>query len=343
MAGDENYTDPTNLQNKIQKHATFEAEITANSNRLQNIVAKGQDLIDAKHFASSEIKTRLDEVEADWKHLQELSDLKRERLNDAYQALLFNRSMDEFEAWLSQVETLISSGDYGKDLASATNLLKKHQAVENEVQQHTENCENINETAELFVKNNHFMAEQLEERAQGVITRFHKLQGPMQAKRDMLEASLMLQQFLRDADDEMQWLMDRELLAASRDLGESLFLKSLIISLFFNVKCAKTDNFSLGNNLTAVQSLQKKHQALEAELSLREPVVGALVARASTLGRSGHNASSLIEEKAKELKSKLAQLQDLASIRRLRLQDALESHTVKIFIISSLSERFSVF
>lgn len=224
MASDENYTDPTNLQNKIQKHTTFDAEITANSSRLQNIINKGQDLIDAKHFASSEIKTRLDELENDWKNLQELSDLKRERLNEAYQALLFNRSMDEFESWLSQVESQIISADYGRDLATVNNLIKKHTAIENEVQQHNENCEMINETAELYVKNNQFMCEQLEERAQDLIARYHKLQGPMQARRDHLEASLMLQQFLRDAEDEMQWLTDREPLASSEDLGTYLFI-----------------------------------------------------------------------------------------------------------------------
>lgn len=86
--------------------------------------------------------------------------------------------------------------------------------------------------------------------------------------------------------------------------------------------------FIIGSNLTAVQSLQKKHQALESELALREPVVTALVSRASNLSGSGHNASQAIENKAKELRVKLAHLQDLASIRRLRLQDALESHTV---------------
>lgn len=145
VASDENYRDPSNLQSKMQKHATFDAEITANSGRIQNIILKGQELIDSKHFASNEIQTRLGELETDWKHLQELSDLKRDRLNEAYQALLFNRSVDEFEAWLTQVEAQLASTDYGKDLASVNNLLKKHSAVENEVQQHTENCETINE------------------------------------------------------------------------------------------------------------------------------------------------------------------------------------------------------
>lgn len=55
----------------------------------------------------------------------------------------------------------------------------------------------------------------------------------MQIRRDNLEDALLLYQFLRDADDEMQWLAEKEPLAASTDLG---------------------------NSLNSVQSLQKKHQ-----------------------------------------------------------------------------------
>lgn len=58
----------------------------------------------------------------------------------------------------------------------------------------------------------------------------------MQIRRENLEDALLLQQLIRDVDDEMQWLAEKEPQAASHDLGTSL---------------------------TAVQSLQKKHQVLE--------------------------------------------------------------------------------
>ncbi|XP_031334782.1 spectrin beta chain, non-erythrocytic 1 isoform X2 [Photinus pyralis] len=297
IAGDENYRDPSNLQSKIQKHSTFEAEILANQNRVQAVIVEGQGLITAKHFAAEEIQNRLEDLENDWKHLSELSQLKRERLNDAYQALLFDRSLDEFITWLDEVEGQLKSADYGRDLSSVNNLLKRHAVLENDIHQHSENCEIINETAEDFLRNKHFRGEELHENAQQAITRFHQLHGPSQAKRDLLEASSMLHQFTRDVEDELLWLAERELIAASTDLG---------------------------NSLTAVQSLQKKHQVLETELLSREPVVTALVARGTHLSRPGHD-SLAITEKANNLKNKLRHVRDLASLRKLRLQDALES------------------
>ncbi|XP_017780552.1 PREDICTED: spectrin alpha chain, non-erythrocytic 1 isoform X2 [Nicrophorus vespilloides] len=300
VASDENYREPTNLQSKIQRHIAFEAEIVANRSRIKKVLNDGQELIDDGHFAAEEIANRLEGFEADAKLLQDLSQVKKDCLDDAYQALLFNRSLDEFEVWLSQIEQQLLSSDHGKDLATVNNLLKKHSSLEKEVQQHSKNCETINETAEDFAKRGHFMADELEDRAQKAITRYHQLQDPMQTRRDLLESSSMLHQFTRDVDDELQWLNDRLTMASSTDLG---------------------------NTLTAVQSLQKKHLALEAELVSREPIVAGLVSRAAHLSASGHNAAPVINDKAAEVKSTLTKLRDMASIRKLRLQDALEAQT----------------
>ncbi|XP_063909279.1 spectrin beta chain, non-erythrocytic 1 isoform X5 [Zophobas morio] len=300
IASDENYREPYNLQSKIQKHATFEAEIFANHERVNSVIEEGRDLIENNHYAAKDIIIRIEDLENCWKQVLEKSQLKRDRLNEAYQALLFNRSLEEFEAWLSEVESQLNSTDTGKDLASVNNFLKKHTALENDIHQHSENCESINDAADQFVKNDHFMSEEIQQRAHDAITRYHQLKEPLQQKRDLLEGSMMLQQFTRDVDDELQWLVDREPLAASTDLGTSL---------------------------TTVQSLHKKHQALEAELSSREPIIGSLLSRATHLTRSGHSSAPFINKKSKELQQKFAQVRDLASLRRLRLQDALEVQT----------------
>lgn len=60
----------------------------------------------------------------------------------------------------------------------------------------------------------------------------------------------------------------------------------------------------------------------------REPVVHSLVGRAQRMVRSGHFAASRIEACSSDLTEKLGHLRNLASMRRLRLLDALESQIV---------------
>jgi hypothetical protein len=56
----------------------------------------------------------------------------------------------------------------------------------------------------------------------------------MQIRSDSLEDALLLHQFLQDVDNKLQWMAEKETQTSSTDLDTSL---------------------------TAVQSLQKKHQA----------------------------------------------------------------------------------
>ncbi|XP_045460836.1 spectrin alpha chain-like [Harmonia axyridis] len=244
IAADESYREPHNLESEIQKHSTFEAEVMDSDERVQSVINEGQVLLHSNHYAKDEIVIRLKEIKEDWKRLLELKQIKREKLNEAYQALLFRRSVEEFEVWLGEVEIQVSN-DFGNDLASDNNILRCHLALENDYQQRLEKYESINEI-----------------------------------------------------DGEVQWLSDRKSLAASLDLDISL---------------------------TVVQSLQKKYRTLEVELNSREHIVKSLMDRAVIMMRSGHEFSNDISVKVKELENRFVMVKDMASLKMLRLQDALES------------------
>ena len=63
------YQDPTNLQGKNQKHQAFEAELNANQSRLDAVDNTGEQLISDEHYASDQIRERLDELHKLWAHL----------------------------------------------------------------------------------------------------------------------------------------------------------------------------------------------------------------------------------------------------------------------------------
>ena len=55
------------------------------------------------------------------------------------QALNFNRQVEDFESWMDDVEGQLSSEDHGKDIVTVTNLLKKHQLLEDDIGKHQVN------------------------------------------------------------------------------------------------------------------------------------------------------------------------------------------------------------
>lgn len=68
--------DPSNLQGKVQKHQAFEAELSANQSRIDALQKSGQELLDRKHYASSEVAGRMEDVSSQWKKLLEATELK---------------------------------------------------------------------------------------------------------------------------------------------------------------------------------------------------------------------------------------------------------------------------
>lgn len=165
-----------------------------------------------------------------------------------FQALLFNRTLEELEAWTEEVEMQLQSEDHGKDLQSVVNLLKRHSLLENDVHSHGEACQALKDTALTFQNSDHFMKDEIQEKAQAVLKRYiiktilydlstgsydlstinisfdryNSLQEPMQIRRDNLEDAQIHYRLLRDIEDEMTWINDKELLIKSHDFGTSL-------------------------------------------------------------------------------------------------------------------------
>ncbi|CAG2101158.1 unnamed protein product [Medioppia subpectinata] len=298
VASDESYRDPINLLSKIQKHAAFEAELAANKGRVDAVVTEGESLISCGHFLSEDIQNHLQHIEKSWRNLLDETTLKKERLQDAYQALQFHRMLDDLELWMTDMETVLTDEDHGKDLISSQNIMKKHQLIENDINNHSENIEQIKDLTTAFTQNNHFMKEEIEERAQNVIQRYEGLHEPIQIRRENLEEALLLFQFKRDVDDELNWIEEKHMQVMATDLG---------------------------NSLLDVQKLRKKHQLIEAEIGAREPLLTTIISKGHSLIRSQHFASNEIEALISELQNKIQTLKDGAAIRRLRLLDAVES------------------
>lgn len=62
---------------------------------------EGQGLIEEKHYSRTDIHKRLEELELSWQALIAASAEKKDRLQDAHQAMLFNR-------WVASGSVVIS-------------------------------------------------------------------------------------------------------------------------------------------------------------------------------------------------------------------------------------------
>lgn len=104
---------------------------------MEEITSTGHELIESKHYALSKysilficaqfglliifffffqdrIQLRMDEIVHLWENLVTASGQKGSKLREAAQQQQFNRTVEDIELWLSEVEGQLLSEDYGK-------------------------------------------------------------------------------------------------------------------------------------------------------------------------------------------------------------------------------------
>lgn len=59
------------VQNLMKKHQAVVAEINNHESRIASVTQTGQQMVDAKHFASEDIKQRLANLNKHWNHLKD--------------------------------------------------------------------------------------------------------------------------------------------------------------------------------------------------------------------------------------------------------------------------------
>ncbi|NXL58532.1 SPTN5 protein, partial [Chordeiles acutipennis] len=299
IAQDDSWKDPSNLQTKLQKHQTFEAEIMANRNRLDSIKSEGEKMLRERHYAPEAIQSRLQEMEELWEELLASCQDKRTKLQDAYKGLHFQRSVEDMEKWLEDVENELKAPYSNSDLVVLNSHLKKQEELEEDIAGHRDRLQELVVTAQQFQKEKHFLADELEERVDQLVQRYKSLRDPLQERRGSLEASRLQYQFFRDVDEELAWVHEKLPIASSRDYGQSL---------------------------ATVQSLQEKHQNLENEINSRDALTKAVLSTGQKLVRGGHSASRKIMEHLKELETSVETLKAEAQERRQRLMQSYEAH-----------------
>ncbi|XP_037652637.1 spectrin beta chain, erythrocytic isoform X2 [Sebastes umbrosus] len=114
------------------KHSAFEDELGARRANLDQILAEGDQMIQAKHFGSPKVQESMDDIRRQWQQLEELTAFRRQNLQDTQRFFQFQGDADELKAWLLDAKRQMSSDDVGHDEYTTQRQLKKHRDLKNE-------------------------------------------------------------------------------------------------------------------------------------------------------------------------------------------------------------------
>lgn len=245
-ACDESWKDTTNLQAKMQKHQAFEAEVSAHSNAILDLDSKGQGMINDRHFASDVIAKRLEDLHSLWALLLSKLGEKGIKLQQALILVHFMRQAEEILTWISEKEAILTSDETIKDLEHVEVLQRKFDEVMKDLAGQELKVAEVKVEAERIVSEQHPESESIMQKQDQVVAAWNRLKQVAVLRQERLYAATQIQRFNRDADETIGWIMEKDAVISSDDMGRDL------------ISC---------------QALQRKHEAAERDLAALEDKV----------------------------------------------------------------------
>ncbi|KAJ8372952.1 hypothetical protein AAFF_G00272760 [Aldrovandia affinis] len=145
---------------------------------------------------------------------------RRGRLDEAHRAQQFYTDAAEAEAWMGEQELHMMSEEKAKDEQSAMVMVKKHQILEQALEDYAQTIHQLANSSRLMVTSEHPESERITLRQAQVDKLYAGLKDLAEERRGRLQERLRLTQLKREVDDLEQWVAEREVVAGSHELGQ---------------------------------------------------------------------------------------------------------------------------
>uniref|UniRef100_A0A7M4F6G7 Spectrin beta chain n=1 Tax=Crocodylus porosus TaxID=8502 RepID=A0A7M4F6G7_CROPO len=163
---------------------------------------------------------RLAALREAWEELQAQTKLRHQRLERSQAAQQFYCDAAEAEAWMGEQELHMMSQEKAKDELIAQAMLKKHLVLEQALEDYAQTIHQLSAQSRDMVASGHPESERLRLRQGQVDKLYASLKDLAGERRGQLQEQQRLCQLKRDVDDLEQWISEREVVAASHELGQ---------------------------------------------------------------------------------------------------------------------------
>ncbi|PIO75507.1 spectrin repeat-containing domain protein [Teladorsagia circumcincta] len=130
MTSQERPKDVSGVELLMNNHQSLKAEIDAREDNFNACISLGRDLLNRKHYASSEIEKKLIKLTTERAEMMRRWEDRWEYLQLILEVYQFARDAAVAESWLMAQEPYLISREYGRSLEETIALIKRHEAFE---------------------------------------------------------------------------------------------------------------------------------------------------------------------------------------------------------------------
>ncbi|KAJ8276560.1 hypothetical protein COCON_G00083120 [Conger conger] len=211
--------DLPSVQLLIKKNQTLQKEIQGHQPRIDDIQTHRRSMGPGREEVDG-VQGRLLDLRESWAQLIAETDQRRGRLGEAHRAQQFYADAAEAEAWMGEQELHMMSEEKAKDEQSAVVMVKKHQILEQALEDYAQTIHQLANSSRLMVTSEHPESERITLRQAQVDKLYAGLKDLAEERQGRLQERLRLTQLKKEVDDLEQWIAEREVVAGSHELGQ---------------------------------------------------------------------------------------------------------------------------
>ncbi|XP_053908532.1 spectrin beta chain, non-erythrocytic 2 isoform X2 [Cuculus canorus] len=285
--------DLPSVQLLIKKNQTLQKELQGHERRVEELLGRR-----AEQLGSAAERVR--ELREAWQELRLQAELRHQRLERAHAAQQFYCDAAEAEAWMGEQELYMMAQEKAKDELSAQAMVSKHLVLEQALRDYARTVQQLSLQSRSMVANGHPESERLRLRQAQVDRLYAGLKDLAEERRAALQEHQRLCQLRRDLDDLEQWISEREVVAASHELGQDYEHVTMLRDKFREFS---RDTSSIGQ------------ERVDASNALADALIAA-----------GHSENATVAEWKDALNEAWADLLELIDTRSQMLAASYELH-----------------
>ncbi|KAM6082685.1 spectrin beta chain, non-erythrocytic 1 isoform 2-T2 [Chlamydotis macqueenii] len=295
LSSDDYGKDLTSVVRLLSKHKAFEDEMSGRSGHFQQAIKEGEDMIAEEHFGSEKIRERIKDIREQWANLEQLSAIRKKRLEEASLLHQFQADADDIDAWMLDILKIVSSNDVGHDEYSTQSLVKKHKDVAEEIASYRPTIDSLHEQAKALPQE-HAGSPDVQGRLTGIEERYKEVAELTRLRKQALQDTLALYKMFSEADACELWIDEKE--------------KWL-------------NNMQIPEKLEDLEVIQHRFESLEPEMNNQASRVAVVNQIARQLMHSGHPSEKEIKAQQDKLNTRWSQFRELVDRKKDALLSAL--------------------
>lgn len=164
----------------------------------------------------------MQELKEAWQRLKLQALNRQEKLFGAHEIQRFNRDADETVAWITEKDVVLSSDEFGRDLASVQTLQRKHEGVERDLAALEDKVMTLGQEAARLCGIHPDHADQIKAKHQEIENNWERLTEKAKERKRRLDDSYLLHRFLSDFRDLVSWIHDMKAIIAADELAKDV-------------------------------------------------------------------------------------------------------------------------